>query len=47
MGVSRAYSNINIQAEAYPIPISGLAKGMYTLRVHTSSGIMTEKVIIN
>jgi hypothetical protein len=47
MGVSRAYSNINVQAEAYPIRISGLAKGMYTLRVHTSSEILTEKVIIN
>ena len=47
MGVSRAYSTINVQAGAYPIRVSGLAKGMYTLRVHTSSGIMTEKVIIN
>jgi Concanavalin A-like lectin/glucanases superfamily/SprB repeat/Secretion system C-terminal sorting domain len=47
MGISRAYSTINVQAGAYPIRVSGLAKGMYTLRVHTSSGIMTEKVIIN
>jgi hypothetical protein len=47
IGISRAYSNINAQAGAYPIRISGLTKGMYTLRVHTSSGIMTHKVIIN
>jgi hypothetical protein len=47
IGITRAYSTINVQAGAYPIRVSGLAKGMYTLRVHTSSGIMTEKVIIN
>ena len=47
MGISRANTGIDIQGGIYPMNISGLAKGMYTLRVHTSSGIMTEKVIIN
>jgi hypothetical protein len=47
MGISRANTGIDIQGGIYPMNISGLAKGMYTLRVHTSSGIMTHKVIIN
>jgi hypothetical protein len=47
MGISRTFSNIDIHGGIYPINISGFAKGMYILKVTTTSGIITEKVIIN
>lgn len=47
MGISRTYTNIDIHGGACPINISGFGKGMYILKVTTTSGIFTEKVIIN
>jgi hypothetical protein len=47
MGISRVQTEIQSQNGIFPIKISDIAKGMYIVRVTTSSGIMTEKVIIN
>lgn len=47
MGISRSFNIADVQDGTYSMNISGLANGMYTLRISTSSGVITEKVIIN
>jgi hypothetical protein len=47
MGISRVQTGIQSQNGIFPIAVSGIAKGMYIVRVITSSGILTQKIIVN
>jgi hypothetical protein len=47
MGISRVQTGIQSQNGIFPIKISDIAKGMYIVRVTTSSGILTQKIIVN
>jgi Concanavalin A-like lectin/glucanases superfamily/Secretion system C-terminal sorting domain/SprB repeat len=47
MGISRVQTGIQSQNRIFPIAVSGIAKGMYIVRVITSSGILTQKIIVN
>jgi hypothetical protein len=47
MGISRVQTGIQSQNGIFPIAVSGLAKGMYIVRVTTSSGVLTQKIIVN
>jgi Concanavalin A-like lectin/glucanases superfamily/SprB repeat/Secretion system C-terminal sorting domain len=47
MGISRVQTEIQSQNGIFPIAVSDIAKGMYIVRVTTSSGVLTQKIIVN